>query len=76
MSRADLIKMKASAFSIRRDQTNKDWEDLVLLDPTTEEIHEAILFLKESNSTPPENASTKILDEFEETIRELKKIVK
>ncbi len=75
VSRSDLIKMKASAFSIRRDQTNKDWEDLVLLEPTLEEIQDAILFLRESNS-PPQNASPKILNEFEETIRDLKKISK
>jgi hypothetical protein len=28
IDRIDLIKMKASAFSIRREQTIKDWEDL------------------------------------------------
>lgn len=65
--------MKASAFSIRRDQTNKDWEDLILLQPTTEEIDDAINFLKESNSPPP-NASRKMLAEFEETLHDLKKI--
>ena len=59
VSRADLIKMKASAFSIRRDQTNKDWEDLVLLNPTAKEMDEAIEFIKKSNS-PPSNASKKI----------------
>ena len=75
VSRPDLIKMKASAFSIRRDQTNKDWEDLVLLKPTDREIQDAILFIKKTNS-PPKNASKKILSEFEETIRDLKKIVK
>lgn len=73
VSRGDLIKMKASAFSIRRDQTNKDWEDLVLLKPTSEEMDDAINFLKESNFPPP-NASKKMLDEFEETLHDLKKI--
>ena len=73
--RADLIKMKASAFSIRRDQTNKDWEDLILLNPTHEELDAAISFVKESNSPPP-NASKKILAEFEETLHDLKKIAK
>lgn len=75
VSRIDLIKMKASAFSIRRDQTNKDWEDLVLLKPTLEEINDAIIFIKESNS-PPLNASKKILADFEETLYDLKKIPK
>lgn len=75
VSRIDLIKMKASAFSIRRDQTNKDWEDLVLLKPTSREIDEAIEFIKESNS-PPANASKKILADFEETLHDLKKIAK
>lgn len=75
VSRIDLIKMKDSAFSIRRDQTNKDWEDLVLLKPTSEEIAEAIVFIKGSNA-PPQNASRKILDDFEETLYDLKKITK
>lgn len=73
VSRPDLIKMKASAFSIRRDQTNKDWEDLVLLKPTANEIQDAILFIREFNSPPP-NASKRILEEFEETLHDLKKI--
>lgn len=46
--RGDLIKMKASAFSIRREETSKDWEDLKLLAPTKEEIEAAIDFLKGS----------------------------
>ncbi len=75
VSRIDLIKMKASAFSIRRDQTNKDWEDLVLLNPTSEEIDNAIVFIKENNS-PPQNSSRKILADFEETLYDLKKIAK
>lgn len=75
VSRADLIKMKASAFSIRRDHTNKDWEDLVLLRPTIEEMEEAIAFIKEVNS-PPKNATEQILNEFEETLYDLKKITK
>ncbi len=73
--RTDLIKMKASAFSIRRDQTTKDWEDLVLLEPTNHEISEAIAFIKENNS-PPSNANKKIFADFEETLRDLKKIAK
>lgn len=75
ISRVDLIKMKASAFSIRRDQTNKDWEDLILLKPTSREIDDAIIFIKESNSPPP-NASKKILADFEETLHDLKKLRK
>jgi hypothetical protein len=73
VSRADLIKMKASAFSIRRDLTNKDWEDLVLLRPTSKEMDNAIRFVKDSNSPPP-NSSKKILADFEETLHDLKKI--
>lgn len=75
VNRSDLIKMKASAFSIRRDQTNKDWEDLVLLKPTNDEIEDAVLFIRASNS-PPKGASKKNLLEFEETIHDLKKLVK
>lgn len=73
ISREDLIKMKVSAFSIRRDHTNKDWEDLILLLPTKAEIESAIEFINESNS-PEKNASAKILNEFEETLNDLRKI--
>ncbi|HEY8270844.1 MAG TPA: hypothetical protein VIG33_08125 [Pseudobdellovibrionaceae bacterium] len=49
--------------------------DLVLLKPTSEEIGEAIIFIKESNSPPP-NASKKIIADFEETLYDLKKTAK
>ena len=75
MSREDLIKMKASTFSIRRDQTNKDWEDLLLLKSTKKEIEEAIAFIKEVNS-PPKNATKQILNDFQETLHDLKKVTK
>lgn len=75
VSREDLIKMKASAFSIRRDHTNKDWEDLILLQPTIEEIEQAIVFIKESNA-PSVNSSKQGLNEFEETLHDLRKITK
>lgn len=74
IDRSDLIKLKASAFSIRRDETAKDWEDLVLLKPTQAEIEAAISFLKETNS-PPFGATKNILKDFQETIDELKKLV-
>ncbi len=67
--------MKASAFSIRRDYTNKDWEDLDNLKPTQSEMDSAIEFLWEANS-PPEGSSKKIKKEFEETIHDLKKLVR
>lgn len=67
--------MKVSAFSIRRDHTNKDWEDLLLLNPSKAEINDAIDFVKGINS-PPTGATQKILKEFEETIRDLKSIAK
>ena len=71
IDRLDLIKMKVSAFSIRREQTTKDWEDLELLETTPTEINSAIEFLKLTNA-PPVNASTKIKNEFEEIIHDLK----
>jgi len=74
VSRKDLIKMKASAFSIRREHTTKDWEDLKLLSPSADEMKAAIGFLKQSNS-PPSNASQKIKDEFKETLNDLKKLI-
>ncbi len=75
MSRVDLIKMKASAFSIRLDHTNKDWEDLILLEPSKEEIENAIDFIKEESS-PPMNSLIQILNDFEETLYDLRKITK
>lgn len=75
VSREDLIKMKASAFSIRRDHTNKDWEDLLLLSPSPHEIDDAIAFVKEVNA-PPAGAKLKLLKEFEETINDLKSLAK
>lgn len=74
-AREDLIKMKASAFSIRRDHTNKDWEDLLLLNPSQQEIDDAIAFVKEVNSPPP-RVKQKLLKEFEETINDLKSLTK
>ncbi len=73
LDRGDLIAMKASAFSIRREETLKDWEDLKLLKPSAKEIEEAIEFLKESNSPPDD--SKKFQDEFKETIDDLKKLI-
>jgi hypothetical protein len=75
IDRVDLIKMKVSAFSIRRGETNKDWEDLILLAPTSAEIDAAIEFIKEKNA-PPVRSAKKFKDEFEETINDLKKLVK
>ena len=74
IDRVDLIKMKASAFSIRREETSKDWDDLKLLSPNTDEIQAAIKFLRESNS-PPKNASSNDLSNFRETICDLKSLV-
>jgi hypothetical protein len=75
IARVDLIKMKAVAFSIRRDQTNKDWEDLKNMSPTQIEMNAAIQFLIETNS-PPEGSSKKIKKEFEETLSDLKNLIR
>lgn len=75
IDRVDLIKMKASAFSIRREETSKDWEDLKLLNPTKQEIEEAIDFLNASNS-PPENASSDDINNFKETLHDLRSLVR
>ncbi len=75
IDRSDLVKMKVSAFSIRREETTKDWEDLELLKPTKQELDAAIDFLRLTNSPPP-NASRKLKYEFEETINDLKKLLK
>lgn len=74
VDRKDLIKMKASAYSIRREYTTKDWEDLQLLVPTAEEVKGAIAFIKQKNS-PPANSHKNIKDEFEETLNDLKKLI-
>ncbi len=73
VDRTDLIKMKASAFSIRREETSKDWEDLQLLSPTKKEIEEAITFLKKHNS-PPAGSDQKDTNNFKETIDDLRNI--
>lgn len=73
MDRSDLIKMKAAAFSTRRDETLKDWEDLKVLKPTKREMDEAIAFLKQTRS-PPSGANEKMIEEFNETIDDLKKL--
>jgi len=73
MDRSDLIKMKAAAFSTRRDETSKDWEDLKLLKPTSKEMCDAIAFLRQTRS-PPTDASKKIIEEFNETIDDLQKL--
>lgn len=73
ISRGDLIKMKASAFTIRRNETIKDWNDLVLLKPTNEEIEQAIEFIIETNS-PPQGAPKQIEQDFQESINDLKKL--
>lgn len=75
IERLDLIKMKASAFSIRRDVTQKDWDDLLLLKPTKDEISEAITFIKSSN-VPPVGATHNMIADFEETINDLRSITK
>jgi len=75
VTREDLIKMKASAFSIRRDHTNKDWEDLILLGPSRQEIRDAIEFVTKVNS-PPKGAPRHIVQEFQETLNDLKKLAK
>ena len=63
------------AFSVRRDSTNKDWEDLLLLKPTPEELDAAIEFIKLTNS-PPKNSSKKIKTEFKETLNDLRQLYK
>ncbi len=73
MDRSDLIKMKSAAFSTRRDETLKDWEDLKLMKPTAKEMYDAIAFLRATRS-PPTNATRRIIEEFNETVDDLKKL--
>ena len=73
MDRADLIKMKAAAFSTRRDETLKDMDDLILMNPTIAEINAAINYVKKTRS-PPQGAAKKMIEEFNETIADLKKL--
>jgi len=74
IDRVDLIKMKTSAFSIRREETSKDWDDLKLLSPTKQEIEAAIGFLRKFNA-PPKNASKADIDNYKETIHDLRNLV-
>ena len=74
LSRIDLIAMKASAWISRRDITDKDYDDLVLLEPTASEIEFAVEHAKEFNS--PDKNLKKIFKEFLESIDELRRIAK
>ncbi len=73
MDRADLIKMKAVAFASRRDETMKDWDDLDLLKPSVGEVEAAIEHLRKVAS-PPKGATKKMIEEFHESVEDLKKL--
>jgi len=73
VDRKDLISMKVSAFFSRREMTLKDLEDLKILNPSHDEILEAIEFVKTHNA-PPEGAGQKIRDEFKESEDDIKKL--
>jgi hypothetical protein len=75
VSREDLILMKTSAYFIRRDYTEKDYEDLILLRPNLAEIETAIEFVRKVNG-PPEDAPKSVLREFEESVNDIKKLIK
>ncbi len=73
IDRRDFISMKVSAFFIRRGETTKDLEDLQLLDPSNNEIDEALLFVSDFNS-PPLGSPGKILEEYQESIDDIKRL--
>lgn len=75
VDRIDLIATKASAFATRRDFTPKDFDDLVLLKPTVDEMEHAIQFLQ-STQPPPQGAPKRVIEEFQETIDDLRKIAR
>ncbi len=74
LSRIDLIAMKASAWISRRDITDKDYNDLVLLEPIKAEIEFAIEHAETFNS--PDRNLKKNYQEFLESVDELRKLAK
>lgn len=71
--RQDLITTKASAFLTRRDVSNKDYEDLEDLQPTSKEIEVAISFLIGSGHNPV-GLGKKFEDDFRESIDDLRRL--
>ncbi len=68
------IAMKTSTWISRRDITDKDYNDLVLLEPTTSEIEFAINHAETFNC--PDKNLKKNYQEFLESIDEIRKLAK
>ncbi len=66
--------MKASAWISRRDITDKDYNDLVLLEPTTSEIEFAVKHAETFNC--PDKNLKKHYKDFLESINEIRKLAK
>jgi len=70
--RQDLISLKSAAFMIRGGEDPKDYTDLQALQPSRNEIDEAIRFVRKTN-TPPK---PRFYPDFEEMIGRLSGIAK
>lgn len=73
--RRDFISMKISAFFIRRGETTKDLEDLRLLNPSNDEIDEALGFVANFNS-PPAGSPKSIIEDYKESVDDIKRLFK
>ncbi len=71
-ARIDLIALKSAAYLSRGIDDPKDYQDLLLLQPSHSEMDFAILYIKK-HFTPP---AAKFLADFEETLNELRSIAK
>jgi hypothetical protein len=71
-SRIDLISLKAAAYLGRGLDDPKDFQDLLLLNPSHSEIETAILYIRQY-FTPP---AAKFFPDFEESLNELRSISK
>lgn len=74
VSKIDLIKLKVAAYFYRSEYEDKDYLDLISLKPTTNELKEAIAFLKTKHA-PEEKESLELFLEIVNNIhKELKDI--
>jgi hypothetical protein len=67
-ARIDLISLKAAAYISRGEDDPKDFQDLILLQPTNAEIESSIDYIRKHYSSPAERFSA----DFEERLNELR----
>jgi hypothetical protein len=71
LSKEDIILLKCSAYHIRCEYTDKDYEDLRAIGLTKLDLDKAVEFIRETNS-PPDNFPD-VLKKFEKELEETRK---